>query len=131
MLRVLNIIMLFVFLLSAAVQYNDPDGWLWIIYYAVAAVITAFAIANRYTPLAALAAIAYYIGAAWYLPAWSSDTVLLLREPKMSSPDVELARESFGLLICAVWMTVLAVVWYRRRGANPQPASNAPAFEER
>lgn len=113
--KIANGIMVLVFLLSILVQVNDPDPLLWIFYYAVATLITAYAFFQRYTCLAAVAALAYFGGFACYVPGWGIDTVLLLREPKMSSIDVELAREAFGLLICALWMSVLTWVWYRRR----------------
>ena len=120
--RVVNSVMLAVFLLSCAVQVNDPDPLLWIFYYGVAAVFTTLAIGKIYTRWAALAAVGYYIGFAVYLPGWSIETLELLRESKMSSDDVELAREAFGLLVCAVWMTVLSVIALRRSKAEaPAP----------
>ncbi len=127
--RIANSIMLAVFLLSSAVQFNDPDSFLWIFYYGVAAVFAALGIARIYTRWAAVAALAYFAGFAFYIPGWTSDTLMLLTEPKMSTNAVELAREAFGLLICAVWMTVLATIAFKRaRNARPQnPAGEAPA----
>ena len=114
--RIANVIMLVVFLMSCAVQYNDPDPALWIFYYGVAAVFTTLAIAKSYTWWTAVAALGYLVGFAYYIPAWTVETVKLLKESKMSSLDVELARESFGLLMCAVWMIVLTVLRFRGRG---------------
>ena len=84
-------------------------------YYLIAAVFTGLAILGRYTKLSALAAVVYFIGVVAYMPGWNFDSVLLLREPKMHSIEVELAREAFGLLICAVWMSVLSVCWLKKR----------------
>ena len=119
-----NSVMLIVFLLSAAVQYNDPDPWLWIFSYGVAAGLTILALARRYHWFTGVAALAFYGGFVYYLPGWGIDTLLLLKEPKMSSIRVELAREAFGLLICAVWMSVLTWVWFRRRAKAPEGGRN-------
>jgi hypothetical protein len=110
--------MLAIFLLSCAVQYNDPDPGLWIAYYGYAALVTLLAFTGRYTLLAPIGLLGYLIGFAYYLPGWNLDTVLLLREPKMSNERVELAREAFGLLICAGWMAVLTWKWWRARNAD-------------
>jgi len=116
--RIASGIMLAVFLLSMAVQYNDEDGLLWMFYYGVSAALTVAALFERYTVLAPIAFVPYVAGSAWLLPAWNPITLMqLLREPKMVNNDVELARESLGLAICAVWMLVLTSQWYKRRAA--------------
>ncbi len=119
-----NSVMLIAFLLSAVVQYNDPDPWRWIFYYGVAAVLTMFALARRYHWFAGVAAFAFYGGFVYCVPGWGIDTLLLLKEPKMSSIRVELAREAFGLLVCALWMSVLTWVWFRRRAKAPEGGRN-------
>ena len=116
MMGIANRIMLAIFLFSAALQYNDPDPWIWMFYYVTAAAVTLLAIRKRPTWLAGVAAIAFYAGFAYCMPGWDLDSILLLRDPKMSSIEVELAREAFGLLICAVWMSVLTFMWYRGKG---------------
>lgn len=116
--RIANGVMLAVFLLSCAVQYNDPDPVLWILFYGYAALVTLLAITGRYTVLAPIGLIGYLVGFAYYLPGWELDTIFLLREPKMSNERVELAREAFGLLICAVWMAVLSWKWWRTRSGS-------------
>lgn len=116
--RILNGIMLLVFLLAMAVQYNDPSGLLWALWYGISAGFTVAALFNIYTPLAPLTALPYFGGALYLLPAWSPWTLAdLLSQPKMINDDVELAREALGLAICGVWMLVLGWVWYRRRNA--------------
>jgi hypothetical protein len=129
MIRILNIIMLIVFLLCIGVQYNDPDPLPWVLAYAYATIVTALAIANRYTFMAALGLPAYLAGFAYFMPGWHPNTLLLLLEPKMSSLDVELAREAIGLLICAIWMGVLTVVSVRGYRNSAQP-NDQPQTEE-
>ncbi|MCC6144115.1 MAG: transmembrane 220 family protein [Candidatus Hydrogenedentes bacterium] len=118
-LRTLNAIMIVLFGLSIAVQYNDPDALLWMAIYAYAFVMTTMAFFNRYTILAPLGMIAYLIGWAVNMPTWNpAEIAHLLSQPKMSTNDVEVAREALGLLICGGWMAVLAVVWWRRKAAG-------------
>ena len=119
-----NGVMLIVFLLSAVVQFNDPDPWRWIVYYGIAAGFTMLALARRYHWFAGVAALAFFGGFVYCVPGWGFDTLFLLKEPKMSSISVELAREAFGLLICAVWMSVLTWVWFRRRAKAPEGGRN-------
>lgn len=119
-----NSVMLIVFLLSAVVQYNDPDAWRWIFYYGVAAGLTMLALAQRYHWITGVAALGFYGGFVYCVPGRGIDTLLLLKEPKMSNIPVEEAREAFGLLICAVWMSVLTWVWYRRRGKTAEAGRN-------
>ncbi len=118
MFRAANIVMLLMFLFSMAVQYNDPDPIRWIALYGYSAIITGMAIAKRYTVFAPIGLVVYVAIAAYQTPGWDLDTVMLLREPKMSNHNVELAREAFGLLICAVWMAVLTRPWWKQRNSN-------------
>ncbi|MCH7917891.1 MAG: transmembrane 220 family protein [Planctomycetes bacterium] len=125
-----NSIMLALFLLAAVLQYNDPDPLLWICYYGVAAAFTGAALLRRYHWFAGVVALAFYAGFVYTSPGWGIETLLLLKEPKMSSSRVELAREAFGLLLCAFWMSVLTWVWFCRRGkmfeAGHATAKNRP-----
>ncbi len=94
-----------IFLLSCAVQYNDPDPWTWIAAYGLAGVVTAFALAGRHTPLVILMGLAYYGWAMYNMPHISSDEWL----------TTETSRESGGLMISAIWMAVLSMAWYRHK----------------
>lgn len=122
--RVINVVMCLVFVLCVVVQVNDPDPMFWVIVYGYSAVVTGMAAANRYTVLAAIGVPLYLVGVVYYMPGWNVDSILLLREAKMNSPEVELAREAFGLLICAAWMGVLAVVGHKR-GRGPTGGEEA------
>lgn len=126
----LNGIFFVSFLLSIVVQINDPDPVRWIVFYSVATFFCLLAMIKVNTFWPGLAAVAYLGGVVYYMPAWNMETVILLKETKMSSNDVELVREAFGLLICAVWMVVLTVRWARSPDAGPTKArmvdSNEP-----
>lgn len=125
----LNGIFFVSFLLSIVVQFNDPDPVRWIIFYSVATFFCVLAMIKVNTFWPGLAALAYLGGVVYYMPGWSVDTLKLLMEPKMSTNDVELAREAIGLLICAVWMIVLTVRWARSPDESPTGASLAKSEE--
>jgi len=119
MFRGVCIVMLVVILLSIGVQYNDTDGWKWMLIYAVAIVPTVAAIARTWTGLSVFVAIGYYIGFFYLLPSESvASPSSLLTDLQMHEAGVEEAREAIGLLICAVWMTVLGAIWFRNRNSK-------------
>lgn len=117
MLRWLNIMMTVVFALCIAVQYNDPDALLWILIYGYAAVVTAMAVADRYTFFAVIGFVGFFAGFAYLSPGLLDidDPTELVSDIRMDSPVVEVAREAAGLLISSLWLLVLSVVWFRRR----------------
>jgi uncharacterized membrane protein len=116
MFRGICIVMLIVILLSIAVQYNDADGWIWMLIYAVGIVPTVAAIARTWTGLSVIVAIGYYAGFFYLLPSESVESPSsLITDLQMHEAGVEETREAIGLLICAVWMTVLGVIWWRNR----------------
>ncbi len=100
--RLLRVTMSGVFLLFAALQYNDPDRLMWLGLYGYAALVSLLAVAGRSGWLPAPALLVYGAGFALLAPAidaswWSSEE----------------AREALGLLLSALWMTVLLPVWVR------------------
>ena len=116
MLRAASIIMLILLLLSIAVQYNDPDPWKWMLIYAVAVVPTLAAIVRTWTGLSVFAAIGYYAGFFYLLPSGALENPShFFTDLQMHEAGVEEAREAFGLLFCAIWMTVLSAIWWRNR----------------
>lgn len=102
-----------IFVLFAALQYNDPDPWLWIPIYLYAAVLCWFYARGRYYPKAYLAgAGAYLIYAVWLV--FTKDGVLdwynehqaenLVQTMKAEKPWIEDTREFGGLLILILVM---------------------------
>ncbi len=104
LLRLLNAVMCLLFLVSCAVQINDPDPGVWIAMYGFCAIVSFAAMLGFYTilPLVSLLVLV-----PWFL-------VLM---PKELGPwlQIETAREAGGLLFCIVWMIVLTLVWRSRR----------------
>jgi len=115
-LRVISVVMLILLLLCIVVQYNDPDGLMWMLIYGYGAFVTALAVAKRYTGFAIVGFIGYLAGFFVWIPGVVVDNPThLLTDLQMGQRGVEEAREAFGLFLCAIWMLVLSVVWYRTR----------------
>ena len=113
--KTLSIIFGLLFILFAAVQYNDPDPEVWIPIYGFAAVacfMAYFGLA-RWWFLVAMAVL-YVVAAVYQWPPVFEGFVF--SEVGMRSMNIELAREAGGLAICAVVMALLAFL-------TPQPAT--------
>lgn len=115
--RLINAVLCLLMILFIAVQYNDPDGPLWMLIYAIPAIWTGIAVFWRHTLLVkttqiflllctagAVAGIVHY----WpSTPGWWRQEVWW---------DVETAREGMGMMVVAV---VLCVVWFSKPAASP------------
>jgi hypothetical protein len=110
-----NAFFLLIFLLSAAVQYNDPDSLRWIaIYTAAAALCLAqyIVVLPRWVPAALLAACLIWIGLLLPKVVGAVSVGEVFESITMRTRAVEEAREIGGLLLVVLWSAVLA---YRRR----------------
>ena len=97
------------FVLFAALQYNDPDPQIWIPIYGFGAAACFMAYAGIGKPwFFALMAVVYVIAAIYQWPPRFEG--FLFSEVGMRSINIELAREAGGLAICAAVMVLLAVV---------------------
>jgi len=110
------------FLISAVLQYNDPDPLRWIVLWAAAA--AACFIQRRFRQAWLVAGAVCVVALLW--AALLAPTALpgleladLAGEMKAETPQIELGREILGLLIIAVWMAVLVVVGSRGVGREP------------
>lgn len=124
--RAADALFLALFILSVAVQVNDPDPAAWMAIYAAAGAACALSLVRRPTIVipAVVAAIAL---------AWASTLLprVIGRVPFLSMFDawemkdlgIEESREMYGLLIIAGWMTVLAIRSWRARRAAPGEGS--------
>lgn len=116
--KIFNAIFFVLFVVSAALQYNDPDPALWILIYLFGAMICFFAIRKRNYPRLTLAGIILLFIYACYL-FFDKDGVLswltehqaenIAGSMKASTPWIEETREFFGLLIL---ITVLSINLY-------------------
>lgn len=107
-LRIFNYVFAFLFVVSAVLQYNDPDPWLWAPIYLFGAAMCWLAARGRFLPKAYLAAIVLYGAYALYL-LFTNDGVLdwlnehdaenIAQTMKATKPWIEDTREFFGLVI--------------------------------
>jgi hypothetical protein len=116
MLRAAAALMCALFLLSVAVQVNDPDPWLWMPLYGVAALLAGLGAAGRLPLWPNAAALVLFLG---LFALWAPSLVGARREAfehfHMLSPADEEPREAGGLALCAAWSAVQT--WAARRRA--------------
>ena len=120
--KAFNLIFAFLFVLFAALQYNDPDPYVWIPIYLYAALLCWLAFRGRYYPSAYLIGIAFYLAYAGY-KFFDENGVLdwvtkhhaenIAGEMKATQPWIEESREFFGLVILIV--VLLIDYFYGRR----------------
>ncbi|WP_266365022.1 transmembrane 220 family protein [Tellurirhabdus rosea] len=105
--KIIAVIFGILFLISAALQYNDPDPEVWVPIYlfGVVACVLGYLRIGKPWFFAGMAVI--YLVAAYFQwpPAFEG---FLLNEMGMKTLNVELARESGGLAISGIGMLLLA-----------------------
>ncbi|MBK8191769.1 MAG: transmembrane 220 family protein [Lewinellaceae bacterium] len=117
--KIVNWVMALVFVLFAAVQYNDPDPIQWIVLYGGVAVHFAMAAMGRmYRPAVWIWLAAAVIWAATLFPAFldwiNMGEPSIVESMKAEKPWVELTREFLGLVIAAAGCVFLL----RKRSSN-------------
>lgn len=113
--KIFNLIFCVIFVLFAALQYNDPDPYIWIPIYGYAAVLCWLAFRSRYYPKAYLFGTVIFLLYAVYL-FFTKNGVLdwfeehnaenLVQTMKAEKPWIEDTREFGGLLILIVVMLI-------------------------
>jgi hypothetical protein len=106
--KITNAILSIIFILFAAVQYNDPDPLMWMVIYGMVAVVCAFAIIHKYNKYVLIVGIATCLmGTLYYFPGVMElfrehEIADLTRKMKADQPFIEKSRESLGLLLAAI-----------------------------
>lgn len=128
--KLLNIIFCILFIISAVLQYNDPDPYLWIPIYLVPAWFCFQAIKGKFYPVAYLVVSILLIGYAMYLLI-STDGVIswateheaenIAQSMKATRPWIESTREFFGLLIILVSILANYIYYKRNRSGGVKP----------
>lgn len=122
--KVLNMFFVLIFILSAALQYNDPDPYLWIPIYLYGAFLCYLAFKNKYNSTLYVIGLVFYIGFAVYLffdkqgvLSWANehDAESITQTMKATKPWIEETREFGGLLIL-ITALIINMVWFRKRG---------------
>jgi hypothetical protein len=121
LMKIFNIFFCVVFVIFAALQYNDPDPYVWIPIYMFAAVLCARAAQGKFYPGAYALGITVYAAYAVY-KFFCKDGVLdwvrlhneenIAETMKATKPWIEETREFFGLVIL---IAVLLIDWLHGR----------------
>jgi hypothetical protein len=122
--KAFNILFCILFIISAGLQYNDPDPSLWIPIYLFGALLCFKACQGIYYPRAYLAGIAFYAIYGIYLffnhdgvMNWITDHQAenIAQSMKATTPWIEQTREFFGLLILITALLINYTVYRRKR----------------
>ncbi|MFI5130438.1 MAG: transmembrane 220 family protein [Chitinophagales bacterium] len=113
--KIFNLLFCLLFIFSAALQYNDPDPYVWIPIYLYGAILCWLAFRGKYYPGAYLLGILIYTAYAAYLFV-AEDGVLdwinhhnaenIAETMKATKPWIEETREFFGLVILIVVLAI-------------------------
>jgi membrane-bound ClpP family serine protease len=105
--KVLYYLLILIFVLFAAVQYNDPDPTIWIILYLIPIYLIYLKMnSNPQRNLYLVIGLLYMLWAInQFPPAWEG---LTLNAVGMKTLNIELGRESLGLGFTALIVWVLA-----------------------
>ncbi|MEP6846108.1 MAG: transmembrane 220 family protein [Panacibacter sp.] len=121
--KIFNIVFAIIFVLFAALQYNDPDPYIWMPIYLYTAVLCWQASLNKFYPKAYAAGIAVYAVYAAYkifdqngLLDWIEvhHAENIAETMKAEKPWIEESREFFGLVIL-IGVLVIDWVYARKR----------------
>ena len=109
----MNYLMLAIFILAIAVQFNDPDSGVWIAVYSTAALVCLLASKEQLHWM--LPALIGVLVLTWAIVLFSqidskiTFSDLFLSSWTMKTYAIELMREVGGLTIVLVWMIALSV----------------------
>jgi hypothetical protein len=113
--KIFNLVFCILFILFAALQYNDPDPYVWMPIYLYAAVLCWLAFRKKYFPWAYLLGIGVYTIYAIYKffdqnGVWDWMTkhhaANIADTMKAEQPWIEETREFFGLIILIVVLLI-------------------------
>lgn len=121
--KALNIFWITLFVFSAALQYNDPDPYVWMPIYLYGAFLCYRALRYQFQPILYVIGLIVYVSYAVYL-FFATDGVInwmnqheaesLVQSMKATKPWIESAREFFGLLILVAALSI-NYIWLSRR----------------
>ncbi len=106
--KILSYTLTFLFVVFAALQYNDADPLVWISLYLAAAALSASGFLRPLpTWVYAAAAVIFMTGSAYL---WPDRFEGVGSQMQADQPWIEEAREALGLLMCGLSMAALAVL---------------------
>ena len=123
--KILNIVFIVVFLISAALQYNDPDPYIWMPIYLYGAYLCFKALKKVYRPVLYLLGLIVYTGYAVYLFfdkngvwSWAEEhgRENIVQSMKATKPWIEETREFGGLLLLIIAL-LANMIWLGKKNA--------------
>ena len=126
--KAFNVFFIIVFILSAALQYNDPDPYIWMPLYLYGAFLCYQALKRKYNPVLYITGLVVYLSYAVYLffdkegvMSWARDhgAENIAQTMKATKPWIEETREFGGLLIL-IAVLICNMIWL----AKKKPRSN-------
>ena len=121
--KLLNIFFIILFVFSAALQYNDPDPYIWMPIYLYGAYLCYLAIQRKYNHILYIIGLVVYIGYAVYLffdnegvLSWAGEhnAESITQSMKATKPWIEQTREFGGLLILMIAL-LINMAWLRKK----------------
>ena len=121
--KLLNIVFIILFVFSAALQYNDPDPYIWMPIYLYGAYLCYLAIQRKYNHILYIIGLVVYIGYAVYLffdnegvLSWAGEhnAESITQSMKATKPWIEQTREFGGLLILMIAL-LINMAWLRKK----------------
>jgi len=117
-----------IFALGAIVQWNDPDPFLWIVGYGVAAGLSLAACLGRPSRVAsAIAAIVFALWFASLAPSLRGAPQEAFSSFEMQASSHEEPREAVGLALLSGWNLALSIWAGRRQTGRDAPRSSDPS----
>lgn len=128
LMKIINGFFALLFILSAALQYNDPDPYVWIPIYLTGAYLCIQAIRGRYPRVLYVIATCVYAVYALYL-LFDTTGVLnwfnkhnaenIAQSMKATKPYIEETREFFGLVLLMLVLGLnMLMFWWRSKRNN-------------
>jgi uncharacterized membrane protein len=104
--KILSFLFAVLFIVSAALQYNDPDPIIWILIWGISAIISFLFFLNKISfIITMIAGVLSFIGFLYLYPSNFQGFNLKDGDREI----IELGREAFGLLIIAVVMFMYTI----------------------
>ncbi len=121
--KIFNIIFIILFIIFAALQYNDPDPYFWIPIYLYAAFLCFQAFQGKYSKTLYIIGLVAYLGYGLYLffdktgvLDWAEEhhAENIVESMQATKPWIEETREFFGLVI-VIAVLLINMAWLGRK----------------
>ena len=126
LMKIFNIVFIVLFIIFAALQYNDPDPYVWMPIYLYAAFLCYRATQRRYNKALYYIGLLAYIGyGAWLffdktgVLDWAKEhhSESIVETMQATKPWIEETREFFGLVI-VISVLVMNMFWLGRKNKS-------------